>query len=192
MGETHKKGTATMQEIEQILFSWREIAAKAAELGAAITADYEGKSPLLVGVLTGCVFFMSDLSRTIALPLEMAFMQVSSYGDAAETSGAVRILTDLPCDIAGRDVIVVEDIVDSGLTLAYLLEQLQSRKPASLKVCALLDKPSRRKIDIDIDYLGFTAPDAFLVGYGLDYAGRWRNLPYIGELKKEVYSSGCK
>jgi len=165
--------------LNEILITQEQIAERVAQIGSQITKDYAGKKPLLVGVLNGCVFFMTDLARAIDLPCELAFMQVSSYGNAAKTSGAVRILADLSCDIAGRDVIIVEDIVDSGLTLAYLLEQLNARRPASLKVCSLLDKPTRRRTDIEIDYLGFTVPDAFIVGYGLDYAGQWRNLPYI-------------
>jgi hypoxanthine phosphoribosyltransferase len=175
------------EDIERILFSQTEIAAKVREIGAKITADYRGKRPLLIGVLKGCAIFMSDLARAVDLPCEFEFMRVSSYGAGVKTSGAVEILMDVGCDISGRDVLLVEDILDSGLTLSYLIAQLKARKPASLKICALLEKPDRRQVDVPIDYLGFVIDDVFVVGYGLDYAGRYRNLPYVGELKRALY-----
>ncbi|MCL2546792.1 MAG: hypoxanthine phosphoribosyltransferase [Oscillospiraceae bacterium] len=165
------------------LLSAEKIAAKVRELGAEITQDYQGKSPLLVGVLKGCVTFMADLARAIDLPCEFEFMKVSSYGAGTKTSGTVKILMDLGCDIEGRDIIIIEDILDSGLTLDYLIKQLQIRKPASIKICTLLEKPSRRQTDVVVDYLGFQVEDLFVVGYGLDYAGLYRNLSYIGILE---------
>ena len=157
------------------------------ELGAQITADYEGRPPLLVGVLKGAFIFMSDLARHIALPVEFDFMAVSSYGSATQTSGVVRILKDLDREIQGRDVLIIEDIIDSGLTLNYLLKNLRSRRPATLEVCALLYKPEQLKADIEVKYAGFDIPSVFVVGYGLDYAERYRNLPFVGTLKPEVY-----
>jgi len=177
------------KDIARILIPKEEIAKRVRELGAVITADYQGRTPVLVGILKGSVIFMSDLARAIDLPCSFEFMQVSSYGSGSKTTGAVKILLDLNCDIAGQDVIIVEDILDSGLTLSYLLAQLRTRSPASLKICTLLDKPARHRVDIPVDYLGFTVEDAFLVGYGLDYAGRYRNLPYVGELSRAVYES---
>ena len=150
-----------------------------AELGREITADYAGRSPLLVGVLKGAFVFMSDLARAIAVPVEFDFMAVSSYGSATKTSGVVRIVKDLDLDLAGRDVIIVEDIVDSGLTLAYLRRNLSARHPASLEVCALLVKEGLQRTDLDLRYVGFRIPPEFVVGYGLDAAERYRNLPYI-------------
>ncbi|HEX9969246.1 MAG TPA: hypoxanthine phosphoribosyltransferase [Acidimicrobiales bacterium] len=149
------------------------------ELGAEITRDYEGRAPLLVGVLKGAFIFMSDLARTIHLPVEFDFMAVSSYGSATKTSGVVRIVKDLDLDLSGRDVIVVEDIVDSGLTLNYLRRNLNARGPASLEVCALFVKDGLQKSDLDLRYVGFPIPPDFVVGYGLDVAERYRNLPYI-------------
>ena len=173
--------------IERILFSQEEISAKVQEIGRKITIDYQGKHPVFIGILKGCVIFMSDLARSIELPCEFEFMRVSSYGAGAKTTGAVEILMDIGCDIGGRDVIIVEDILDSGLTLSYLISQLKTRNPASLKICTLLKKPDRLQADIHVDYLGFLTEDVFVVGYGLDYAGRYRNLPYIGELKRSLY-----
>jgi hypoxanthine phosphoribosyltransferase len=152
------------------------------ELGERITADYEGRVPLLVCVLKGAVFFLSDLMRHIDVPCEVDFMAVASYGSATESSGVVRILKDLDMAIEGRDVLIVEDIVDSGLTLQYLMRSLETRNPASLEVCALLTKPSRRAVELPARYVGFEIPDKFAVGYGLDYAERYRNLPYVAAL----------
>jgi hypoxanthine phosphoribosyltransferase len=151
------------------------------ELGAEITRDYAGRPPLLVGVLKGAFMFMSDLSRAIALPVEFDFMAVSSYGSATRTSGVVRILKDLDLDLSNRDVLIVEDVVDSGLTLAYLRKNLQARGPASLEVCALLVKQGLQKVDLDLKYVGFTIPPEFVIGYGLDVAERYRNLPFLAE-----------
>ncbi|MDP1820668.1 MAG: hypoxanthine phosphoribosyltransferase [Acidimicrobiales bacterium] len=153
--------------------------ARVAELGAAITADYAGRAPLLIGVLKGAAMFMADLSRTIALPLEIDFMAVSSYGHATRTSGVVRIVKDLDIDLTGRDVIIVEDIVDSGLTLSYLRRTLQARGAASLEVCALLVREGLQKTDEELRYVGFRIPPKFVVGYGLDFAEKYRNLPYV-------------
>ena len=153
-----------------------------AELGAQITEDYAGREPLLICVLKGAVFFLSDLMRHIDLPCEVDFMAVASYGSATESSGIVRILKDLDMSIEGRHVLIVEDIVDSGLTLQYLMRSLETRLPASLEVCALLTKPSRRTVDLPVRYTGFEIPDKFAIGYGLDYAERYRNLPYVAAL----------
>jgi len=149
------------------------------ELGAQITADYANRDLLLVGVLKGAIFFMADLMRAIALPCELDFMAISSYGSGTESSGIVRILKDLDASIEGRDILVVEDIIDSGLTLSYLLRSLSAREPASLEVCALLTKPSRREVELDCRYVGFEIPNRFVVGYGLDYAERFRSLPFV-------------
>jgi hypoxanthine phosphoribosyltransferase len=164
---------------DDVLITPEQLSARIAELGAAITRDYEGGNPLLVGVLKGSVFFMADLARAIDLPLELDFMAVSSYGNATESSGVVRMLKDLDAPIAGRDVIIVEDIIDSGRTLSYLVELLQQRGPNSIEICALLTKPERAEVDIDCRYVGFEIPNRFVVGYGLDYAERYRNLEYI-------------
>jgi len=177
-----------LDDIKEIMLSEEQIKEKVAELGARISRDYEGKKPLLVSILKGAVVFMADLMRSVTIPCEIDFMSVSSYGSGRKTSGVVQILKDLDSDITGRDVIVVEDILDSGLTLSYLLEILKARNAASIKLCTLLDKPDRRKILVKVDYCGFVIPDEFVVGYGLDYAGFYRNLPYIGVLKPEVYS----
>ncbi len=159
-----------------------KLQARIAELGREITADYAGRPPLLVGVLKGAFVFMSDLARAIDLPVEMDFMAVSSYGSATKTSGVVRILKDLEADVSGRHVLVVEDIVDSGLTLAYLRKNLAARGPASLEVCALLVKQGLQKVDLDLRYVGFEIPPRFVVGYGLDLGERYRNLPLVAEL----------
>jgi hypoxanthine phosphoribosyltransferase len=176
-------------DIEQVLISEQEIQAKLAEMGQAITADYDGRGLLLVGVLKGAFVVMADLARHIALPLEFDFMAVSSYGAATKTSGVVRILKDLDHDLKDRDVLVVEDIVDSGLTLKYLLKNLAGRKPASLEVAALLRKEGIQQVELDVRYIGFDIPNEFVVGYGLDYAERYRNLPYIGTLKPSAYGT---
>lgn len=175
------------KDIKEILFSREEIEKKIEELGNKITEDYRGKDLVLVGVLKGANVFMGDLMRKINIPLTIDFMAVTSYGLSTESSGVVKILKDLDHSIEDKDVLVVEDIIDTGLTLHYLCENLLSRKPKSLKICALLDKPERRKVDIPIDYKGFDIPDEFIVGYGIDYAEQYRNLPYIAALKREVY-----
>jgi hypoxanthine phosphoribosyltransferase len=168
--------------IGEILVQPDDLQHRVRELGAEITRDYAGKEPLLVCVLKGAVFFLSDLMRAIELPCEVDFMAVASYGSATQSSGVVRILKDLDAVIAGRDVIIVEDIVDSGLTLQYLLRNLKARDPASLSVCALLTKPERLKVDLSPRYVGFEIPHRFAVGYGLDHAERYRNLPYVAAL----------
>jgi hypoxanthine phosphoribosyltransferase len=174
-------------DIESVLLDERQIQEKVAELAARISEDYEGRDVLLVGILKGGVILMADLSRALTVPHEIDFMAVSSYGASTETSGVVRLLKDLELDIQGRHVILVEDIVDSGLTLEYLVETLRPRRPASLEVCVLLMKPEMLKVDLEVRYKGFDIPSAFVVGYGLDYAERYRNLPYVATLKPEVY-----
>jgi hypoxanthine phosphoribosyltransferase len=170
--------------IGEILVQADELQHRVRELGAEITRDYAGRQPLLVCVLKGAVFFLSDLMRAIELDCEVDFMAVASYGSATQSSGVVRILKDLDAVIAGRDVVIVEDIVDSGLTLQYLLRNLKARDPASLAVCALLTKPDRLKVDLSPRYVGFEIPNRFAVGYGLDHAERYRNLPYVAALKE--------
>ncbi|MGZ8581608.1 MAG: hypoxanthine phosphoribosyltransferase [Actinomycetota bacterium] len=174
-------------DIEKVLISTAEIETALATMGEQITKDYAGSSLLLVGVLKGAFVVMADLARHIGLPLEFDFMAVSSYGAATKTSGVVRILKDLDHDLVGLDVLLVEDIVDSGLTLKYLLKNLAARKPASLEVAALLRKKGLQKVPLDIRYVGFEIPPEFVVGYGLDYAERYRNLPYVATLKPEAY-----
>jgi hypoxanthine phosphoribosyltransferase len=177
-------------DIGQVLISEEEIRNKVRELGAQVTADYTGRSVTLVSVLKGSLPFMADLMRAIDVPVQIDLMEVSSYGGATtETSGLVRILKDLSSSIAGRDVLIVEDIIDTGLTLNYLLRYLRGKNPASLRICALLDKPARRLVEIPIDYTGFTIPDEFVVGYGLDYGEFYRNLPFIGVLRRELYET---
>jgi hypoxanthine phosphoribosyltransferase len=168
--------------IGEVLVQKDELENRVKALGAEISRDYEGQNPLLVGVLKGAVFFLSDLMRRIEVPCEVDFMAVASYGSATDSSGVVRILKDLDTAIEGRDVLIVEDIVDSGLTLQYLLRSLGARQPASLEVCALLVKPERRKVDLPIRYVGFEIPNRFAIGYGLDHAERYRNLPYVAAL----------
>lgn len=167
----------------EVLISEEQIQTRIKELGAQITKDYAGRNPLLIGVLKGACFFLSDLLRAIDARLSIEFMAISSYGSSTRTSGEVRIMKDLDVPIEGRDILVVEDIVDTGLTLSYLLANLESRGAASVKLAALLDKAERRQKEVRIDYLGFTIPDEFVVGYGLDYAERYRNLPFIAVLK---------
>ena len=174
-------------DIERILLTEREIQDRVHEMGEEITRDYAGKSPLFVGVLKGCFVFMADLMRSVDLPSSVDFMVVSSYGSGTKTTGAVEIIKDLSQDIEGRDLVIVEDILDTGVTLSYLKRYLQNRKPASIAIATLLDKPERRRADVAADYAGFVVPDAFVVGYGLDYAETYRNLPYIGVLKPAVY-----
>ncbi|MFL5766341.1 MAG: hypoxanthine phosphoribosyltransferase [Actinomycetota bacterium] len=176
------------RDIDRILISEREIQEMVRKLGERITEDYRGRQLLLVGVLKGAFVLMADLSRSIRLPLMFDFMDVSSYGAATHTSGVVRILKDLDHDIEGRDVLVVEDIIDSGLTLNYLLKNLRTRRPASLEVVALLQKTSVQQVELEIRYEGFTIPPDFVVGYGLDFDERFRNLPYIALLKPEAYA----
>ncbi|MCA1833210.1 MAG: hypoxanthine phosphoribosyltransferase [Actinobacteria bacterium] len=176
------------EDIGEILITEDEIQAKVAELGKAITEDYRGRDLLLVGVLKGAFILMSDLARAIPIPLEFDFMAVASYGSATKSSGVVRILKDLDLTITGRNVLIVEDIIDSGLTLSYLIRNLQARGPATLEVCALLDKPDVQKVPIDVRYHGFSLPPVFVVGYGLDYVERYRNLPYVGTLKPHLYT----
>lgn len=176
------------QDILEVFFSAEDIDARIGELAAQIDKDYEGKELVLIGVLRGSVIFISDLARKIKNKLVLDFLAVSSYGQATTSSGQVRILKDLSEHIEDKHVIIVEDILDTGNTLSYLSDMLTARQPASIKICTLLDKPSRRTADIAADYVGFTVPDAFVVGYGLDYCEYYRNLPYIGILKPEVYS----
>ena len=177
-----------LNDVESVLLSTEELAKRIEEIGAEITADYAGKEILMIGVLRGAVVFMADLARAIKVPVAIDFMAVSSYGAGTSSSGVVRILKDLDENVEGKHVLVVEDIIDSGLTLNYLLDNLKSRKPASIKLCTLLNKPEHRKVNVNIDYNGFNVPDYFVVGYGLDYAERYRNLPFIGILKPEIYS----
>jgi hypoxanthine phosphoribosyltransferase len=171
-------------EVGQVLVSAEDLQRRVSELGEEISRDYAGRSLLLVGVLKGAVFFLSDLMRFIEIPVEVDFMAVASYGSATDSSGVVRILKDLDAAIEGRDVLIVEDIVDSGLTLQYLMRNLGSRNPRSLAVCALLTKPQRRKVDLPTRYVGFEIPDRFVVGYGLDYEERHRNLPFVAVLAR--------
>jgi len=189
MAESGSSGLAGTKRfgLGKVLVSSEQIATRVAELGAAITRDYAGRQPLLIGVLKGAFVFMADLARAIDLPLDLDFMAVSSYGTATKTSGVVRIVKDLDADLTDRDVILVEDIVDSGLTLSWLVANLRSRGPASVEVCALMRKPDAVKQDVDVRYLGFDIPRDFVVGYGLDYAEKYRNLPFVATLKRSVY-----
>ena len=175
----------TKYDISEILITEEQLRARVAELGAEITEDYKGEELFLIGILKGSVPFMADLMRKIELPLQIDFMSVSSYGGSTKSSGVVRILKDLDSDIKGKNVIIVEDIIDSGLTLVYLKEYLQSRGPRSLRICTILDKPSGRKVDIRGDYVGFNVDNKFIVGYGLDVNQKYRNLPYISWVKTE-------
>jgi hypoxanthine phosphoribosyltransferase len=174
-------------DLEQVLITPDRLQHRVAELAATIDRDYAGRELLLVGVLKGAVMVMADLARAMRLPVEMDWMAVSSYGSGTKSSGVVRILKDLDCDITDRHVLVVEDIIDSGLTLSWLVRNLRSRGPASLEVCALLRKPRAARVNVDVAYTGFDIPDAFVIGYGLDYAERFRNLPFIGTLAPHVY-----
>ncbi|MDR3553094.1 MAG: hypoxanthine phosphoribosyltransferase [Clostridia bacterium] len=177
-----------LEDIQEVLVTQEQIAGKVKELGALISRDYQQKNLLLVSILKGSVVFMSDLLRAVTIPARIDFMSVSSYGAGVKTSGVVKIIKDLDMPIEGFDVIIVEDILDSGLTLSYIIEMLQSRDPHSIKICTLLDKPERRSVDVKTDYCGFVIPDKFVVGYGLDYSEKYRNLPFIGVLKPEIYS----
>lgn len=177
-------------DVAEILITEEQIRDKVRELGTKISADYADTSVTLVSVLKGSLPFMADLMRAIEIPVQIDLMEVSSYGGATtETSGLVRILKDLSSSIAGKDVLIVEDIIDTGLTLNYLLRYLRGKNPRSLRICALLDKPARRLVEIPIDYLGFTIPDEFVVGYGLDFGEYYRNLPFIGVLRRELYET---
>ncbi|HEY8317043.1 MAG TPA: hypoxanthine phosphoribosyltransferase [Gaiellaceae bacterium] len=168
--------------VTEVLIDEQSLQRRIAELGEEISHDYTGRDLLLVGVLKGAVFFMADLMRGLSIPCEIDFMAISSYGDSTDSSGVVRILKDLDINIEGRDVLVVEDIIDSGLTLSYLMRNLEAREPASLEICALLTKPERREIEVPVRYVGFEIPNRFVIGYGLDFAERYRNLPYVGVL----------
>jgi hypoxanthine phosphoribosyltransferase len=176
--------------VEEILVDEAALQARVAELGAEISADYRDRDLLLIGVLKGAIFFMADLMRQIDLPCEVDFMAISSYGAGIDSSGVVRILKDLDMPIENRNVVIVEDIVDSGLTLSYLLRNLEARHPASVEICALLTKPDRRENDVECRYVGFEIPNRFVIGYGLDFAERYRNLPYIGVLREELIADG--
>jgi hypoxanthine phosphoribosyltransferase len=172
--------------VETVLIDEATLQARIAELGDEISVDYHGRDLLLLGVLKGAVFFMADLMRRLSVSCEIDFMAISSYGAATDSSGVVRILKDLDINIAGRHVLVVEDIIDSGLTLSYLVRNLEAREPASLEVCALMTKPERRQIDVDVRYVGFEIPNRFVIGYGLDFAERYRNLPYVAVLHADL------
>ena len=177
--------------VAETLIDEETLRSRIVELGEEISADYAGRDLLLVGVLKGAVFFMSDLMRQLTVPCEIDFMAISSYGAATDSSGVVRILKDLDINIEARHVLVVEDIIDSGLTLSYLIRNLEAREPASLEVCALLTKPTRREIDVPVRYIGFEIPNRFVIGYGLDFAERYRNLPYVGVLSEELVQEGA-
>jgi hypoxanthine phosphoribosyltransferase len=178
-----------IDDVASVLITEEEIRARVADLGRRIGEDYKGKELTLVSVLKGSLPFMADLMRAITIPVAIDLMEVSSYGTATESSGLVRILKDLSSSIDGRDVLIVEDIIDTGLTLNYLVRYLRGKNPRSLRICTLVDKPARRLVDIPIDYCGFEIPDQFVIGYGLDYGEYYRNLPFIGVLKPEVYAS---
>ncbi|MFO7252624.1 MAG: hypoxanthine phosphoribosyltransferase [Actinomycetes bacterium] len=180
------------RDLAKVLITEEELQSRIRELAARIDADYAGKDLLLVGVLKGAVMVMADIARALRLPVEMDWMAVSSYGAGTKSSGVVRVLKDLDTDIAGRHVLVVEDIIDSGLTLSWLLQNLKSRDPASVEVCALLRKPEAVKVPIDVRYIGFDIPNEFVIGYGLDYAERYRNLPFIGTLAPHVYGGDAE
>jgi len=177
--------------IGETLVSREDLQRRVAELGAEISRDYEGRDLVMVGVLKGAVLFLADLMRSIEVPCEVDFMAVSSYGSQTDSSGVVRILKDLDINIEGRHVLVVEDIIDSGLTLSYLLRNLESREPASLEICALLTKPERREIEVPVRYVGFEIPNRFVIGYGLDFGERYRNLPYVGVLDPRLVPEGA-
>ena len=173
--------------LEKVLFSKEQLAKRIKELAEQLDKDYAGKTPLMVAILKGSVMFFTDLIREMTLPLEIDFMSISSYGSGVKSSGEVKMIKDLDNKIEGKDVIIVEDIVDSGYTMKYLTHLLEARNPSSIKLCALLDKPSRRETDVAVDYKGFEVGNEFVVGYGLDYAARYRNIPFIGILKRSVY-----
>jgi len=176
--------------VGEVLIEKEALSARIAELGAEISVDYADRDLLLIGVLKGAVFFMADLMRKLTIPCEVDFMAISSYGASTDSSGVVRILKDLDINIEGRHVLVVEDIIDSGLTLSYLMRNLESREPATLEVCALLTKPDRREIEVPVRYVGFEIPNRFVIGYGLDFGERYRNLPYVAVLSDEALPEG--
>ncbi|HJF29642.1 MAG TPA: hypoxanthine phosphoribosyltransferase [Ligilactobacillus saerimneri] len=176
-------------DIDKILYSSADIQAEVKRLGQQLAADYQGKNPLVICILKGAILFMTDIVRNMDIPLEMDFMDISSYGAGTISTGEVRILKDLDSSVKDRDVLIVEDIVDTGRTLKALSDLLKQREANSIKICTLLDKPERRVEGVDVDYVGFQIPDEFVVGYGMDYAGRYRNLPYVGILKREVYEN---
>jgi hypoxanthine phosphoribosyltransferase len=178
------------KDVAEVLIDEDSLQRRIAELGEEVSSDYAGRDLLLIGVLKGAVFFMADLMRRLTVPCEIDFMAISSYGGQTDSSGVVRILKDLDVNIKGRDVLVVEDIIDSGLTLSYLMRNLRSREPASLEICALMTKPSRREIDVPVRYVGFEIPNRFVIGYGLDFGERYRNLPYVGVLNPELITEG--
>lgn len=178
-----------LNDMKRVMLTEEQIQKRAEELGAQISSDYNGKDLMLIGILKGSVMFMADLLKRITIPVSMDFMAVSSYGNSTETSGVVRILKDLDFEIRNKHIIIVEDIIDSGVTLEYLLKYLGGRKPASIEIACLLNKYERRRVDIDVKYLGYEVEDEFLVGYGLDFAEKYRNLPYIGILKESVYKN---
>jgi hypoxanthine phosphoribosyltransferase len=177
--------------VGQVLIDEQSLSARITELAEEVSTDYADRDLLLIGVLKGAVFFMADLMRQITVPCEVDFMAISSYGGSTDSSGVVRILKDLDINIRNRDVLVVEDIIDSGLTLQYLMRNLSSREPASLEVCALLTKPARREIEVPVRYVGFEIPNHFVIGYGLDYGERYRNLPYVGVLNERLMPAGA-
>ena len=177
-----------MDDLESVLYTEEQIAKRVAELGTELTRDYEGRDPLVIGILKGTSPFTTDLIRQIKTPMQLDFMVVSSYGSGTKSSGTVKIGKDVDADVRDRHVIICEDIIDSGVTMSNLFALLETRKPASLRLCALLSKPARREVPVKIDYCGWEVPDAFLVGYGLDYAEHYRNLPCIGVLKPEIYA----
>jgi hypoxanthine phosphoribosyltransferase len=183
--------TELERAVTEILVDEETLRNRVAELGEEISRDYAGRDLLLIGVLKGAVFFMADLMRQLTVPCEIDFMAISSYGASTDSSGVVRILKDLDINIEGREVLVVEDIIDSGLTLSYLIRNLEARQPASLEVCALMTKPERRQIDVPVRYIGFEIPNRFVIGYGLDFAERYRNLPYVGVLDPELVPEGA-
>jgi hypoxanthine phosphoribosyltransferase len=182
--------TELEQAVTEVLIEPDALQHRVAELGEEISADYAGRDLLLVGVLKGAVFFMADLMRHLTIPCEIDFMAISSYGDSTDSSGVVRILKDLDINIEGRHVLVVEDIIDSGLTLSYLIRNLEAREPATLEICALLTKPERREIDVPVRYVGFEIPNRFVIGYGLDFGELYRNLPYVGVLDPGLIPEG--
>lgn len=175
------------EDIKTILINEEQIEQKVSEIAKKISSDYAGKNLVLIGILKGSVIFMSDLMKKIDIPCKMDFMSVSSYGNSTKSSGVVRIIKDLDFQIEGKDLLIVEDIVDSGITLKYLMGYLNAKKPASINIACFLSKPERREVEIDVKYLGFEIPDYFVVGYGLDFAENYRNLPYVGVLKEELY-----
>ena len=184
-------GTELEAGVGEILIEPDALQERVAALGREVSADYASRDLLLIGVLKGAVFFMADLMRHVTVPCEVDFMAISSYGASTDSSGVVRILKDLDINIEGRDVLVVEDIIDSGLTLSYLIRNLEARGPASLEICALLTKPDRREMDVPVRYIGFEIPDRFVIGYGLDFAERYRNLPYVAVLSDELIPEGA-